>query len=133
MPDCRTFRDDLAAYLDRELGQSRRLEVVRHLEACPACREEASRLERSWEELSLAAPAAPSAGFRARFWERERASQAPLWPVLARALAGLTGAWALGVAAGLALHLRYSPPASPQLDRGLAPGLAHSYLRRTRS
>ncbi len=131
MNDCELIREDLVAYLDRELSQSRRLEVVRHIDACAACRGEAGRLSLAWEELSLAPATAPSAAFRGRFWERVRASERPLLPVLARALAGLAGAWALAVALGIALHARTHPPAAPGLERGMAPGLAQSYLRRT--
>ena len=38
--------DELAAYLDRQLGQQRRDRVEAHLEACPTCREELAEVAR---------------------------------------------------------------------------------------
>jgi anti-sigma factor (TIGR02949 family) len=39
MGDCRETLDKLYEYLDRELSQDEQLEVQRHLDDCPPCRD----------------------------------------------------------------------------------------------
>ena len=50
--DCDKMRDDLKAYLDRELPPWRRWSMARHLVSCAACRAEAKEMAQITEELT---------------------------------------------------------------------------------
>ena len=44
--------DDLKAYVDGELGTVRRMQVARHLTACPSCREKEQEMKRITQQLN---------------------------------------------------------------------------------
>lgn len=51
MTEHEQYQDDLKAYLDNELPLRRRLAVRRHVDSCPACREELLQMTQVMEEL----------------------------------------------------------------------------------
>ena len=51
MRDCDQMRDELKAYVDRELSPLRRWSVARHLASCDACRAEAKEMAQITEEI----------------------------------------------------------------------------------
>src|SRR5581483_4403199 len=65
--NCQIALENLDLYLDRELANGMREDVVRHLEACPGCaREMSSRLELRGRLKSAVNGVAPSAGLETR-------------------------------------------------------------------
>lgn len=57
------YREDLSAYLDRQLGPARMVEVEAHLMACEACREELASLEQMVLWLRQLPPVRPPRSF----------------------------------------------------------------------
>ncbi len=69
---CAEIREELTAWLDRELSPADARRVERHVEGCAACRREADALARTYELLGrLPVPSVP-AGFVQRFWKKAR-------------------------------------------------------------
>lgn len=73
--------DRLPRWLGAEMDAAERASVEAHLDACPACREEADALDAVWRELAAAEP---------------QAATASVWPaVRGRTVAG-SGGWFFG-------------------------------------
>ena len=81
--DCRETRDRLATYVDRVLPPGERIEVDRHLAACPPCRaaalaEEGARTVLRERALALrSAPLPPGLRSRCEAFAREHVKPAP--------------------------------------------------------
>lgn len=102
---CQQARQWFSALQDKELSQDREIRLKAHLDACPDCRAEYSRLEAAWAELGeLPAPSAPVA-FAGQVLERLDAG--PRWlnvlrplPRFAPSVASLGVMLLLGLVAG---------------------------------
>ncbi len=95
MTDCTHYADDLKAYADGELPVVRRAAVRRHLNRCPACREEIAAMTQLTEDLRASEPTdALDADLRARILDappvssRLLPSRPRLLPSIKWALAG---------------------------------------------
>jgi hypothetical protein len=123
MTDCTAMRDLLPAYLDHELSPDQRSALERHLEACPACQEEA-RLLRQDERLlrvTVGSPVAVQDRVTDRVWaairqeeERNTVPRTPWFAPVLRRLALSSGApgvatrpfaWGFGGVAAVAVLL----------------------------
>ena len=80
----------LQAYLDQELDQAEQQEVLSHLEQCPACQEELSRLESIFTRLDnlpeLALDKDLSTSVLAQLQEETKVSPAITWILVLEAL-----------------------------------------------
>jgi len=112
---CESIELLLAEYMGGELADADRERVARHLEECPACREELAREERLRQSFGAVAPAACPPGVTAAV----RAAIAGPAPARLALRRRLHPAWA-GAAAGLALAaavvvlVLVAPPRSPR-------------------
>jgi len=73
--DCSRTREELTAYLDGELGESRVAEVARHLELCPSCKLLARQLEAAGAVLEEIPEIEPAGDFTAKALERALATR----------------------------------------------------------
>lgn len=106
---CQEARQCFSALQDKELPKDRQLLLEAHLESCPACRAQYTRLDAAWAELGeLPAPSAPAA-FAGQVLERieGRLDAGPRWlnvlrplPRFAPSVAALGVMLLLGLVAG---------------------------------
>jgi len=68
--ECQEVKNNLSAYLDRELAPGLMKMIETHLEACPSCLQESRQMARAWDSLELAPKIEPSADFMSRFWTK---------------------------------------------------------------
>jgi len=102
---CHQARQWFSALQDKALPRDHQILLEAHLECCPACRAEYTRLDATWEELGeLPAPSAPAA-FAGQVLERLDAG--PPWlnvlrplPRFAPSVAALGAMLVLGLVAG---------------------------------
>lgn len=79
-------KDDLSAYLDKELNAEEMLAVEEHLKNCAECREEFTALQNTVQMLSSMEEVIPPASFRHKLFEKlEAADQKPKFSVQALA------------------------------------------------
>ncbi len=117
MTACRSYREDLMAYLDLELDASARREVEDHLSGCAGCSRELERLRQLDGALAALPQIEPSPQLTARFWARlaresdARSTVARLWDRLSlpRLLLGLGGAAAVATVALLLMRAAADP------------------------
>jgi len=74
MRDCDRMRDELKAYVDRELSPIRRWSVARHLATCDACRAEAKEMAQITEEIRPDETETLDPALRTRFIEEVSAA-----------------------------------------------------------
>lgn len=70
--NCAQVRENLAAYLDGELGKDEQALVEEHVAACKACRDEARRLSDAWTLLGRHLDLGVAPGALIRFKEKAR-------------------------------------------------------------
>lgn len=102
--NCENLKALLPEYWDGSASEADRLIVQAHLERCPACRAEAERLARLWQDLgALDDDAVPSPRLRARFYENLEAYRSGQSSAVAKLPRRVQPAWipALGIAAAL--------------------------------
>ncbi|MBF0504150.1 MAG: zf-HC2 domain-containing protein [Candidatus Omnitrophica bacterium] len=68
--ECREVKNNLSAFLDRELDPQFFKEIEAHLASCPGCLQESQQMARAWGLLDLAPTIEPSADFVSRFWTK---------------------------------------------------------------
>ncbi len=100
--ECRDIREQLSSYLDEELAPAQSVVITRHLEACPACRQEFQRWQEVWDLLLLPPETAP-AGLDRRILERLEPRPHSRWFNLALTASFLIGVF-LGGQLGLNLY-----------------------------
>jgi hypothetical protein len=66
--DCENTRHLLPDYLMKSIGESDRIELERHLEACPECRAECDEIAGVWAKMALLPDAEPGPNLRDRFY-----------------------------------------------------------------
>jgi len=122
MMKCRKINKLLAAdYLDGELHKDARAEVMRHLEACPRCREfEAAIRRAAVEPLRKAMPVSAPPGLHQRVMRRIRQEQVlgkarlsgPGWHILVHIPKTIYAASSLATVILIAAFLVYYPLAT---------------------
>jgi hypothetical protein len=105
--NCAQARENLAAYLDGELGKEQRLLIEEHVAACRACREEARRLSDAWKLLGRHLDLGVGPGALARFKEKARQKQ-PL--VVRRPSRFLVAAFAVAACLTIAVGVHIMRP-----------------------
>jgi predicted anti-sigma-YlaC factor YlaD len=73
--ECREVKNNLSAYLDRELDIRLTQEMENHLKSCPGCLQESQQMSRAWEMLDLAPQLEPSPDYMSRFWTKAAAQE----------------------------------------------------------
>ena len=68
--ECQRDPENIAAYVDGELGPAERAELETHLASCGSCRELAAAEQRLGELFAALEPIEPPGEFEARFWAR---------------------------------------------------------------
>src|SRR5437868_169096 len=109
MSGCHEIRDELKAYLDRELSAAEGARVRGHLDDCPDCRREMETMMRLGEKLSVVDQAVPRPELRARILAQlpdapptSSARRVPFWSFRWPAFALAAGSLAvIGLLAGL--------------------------------
>lgn len=100
--ECRDIREQFSSFLDGELPPARSVVISRHLEACPACRQEFQHWQEVWDLLLLPPETAP-AGLDRRILARLESRPPSRWLNLALAASFLIGVF-LGGRIGLSLY-----------------------------
>jgi hypothetical protein len=118
---CAEIRENLAAYLDGEIGGAPRRAMDDHFAACEACSGERRAQAAAWRLLEVAAPPAAPAGQRDRILARARTSGGGGGRVLPFRLPAAAAAAAVLLAAGGAFLLLKDRPVSDGIGAGDAP------------
>ena len=86
MNKCKRIRKYLPGFIEGEIEANLKLDIERHLRACPDCRKEKELLARSWAILESWPAVEPSPNFKARFWQEvealEHRREKISWPYL---------------------------------------------------
>jgi anti-sigma factor RsiW len=104
--ECDRNREEIAAFVDGELGPAAHAELESHLETCAGCRELVAAERRLGEMFAALPPVTPTGDFEARFWARvAREHDSAALGTVARIAAFFTlgRALALGALAAVAL------------------------------
>ncbi|MFI5314660.1 MAG: anti-sigma factor family protein [Myxococcota bacterium] len=121
--ECVRDHEEIAAFVDGELGPAERAELESHLGACAGCRDRVAA-QRQLAQMFAALPeVTPPGDFEARFWARV-AREAPSGGFAAglRRLLTPGRALVLGAAAAFALVLAIGLPRAPSSPTAPAPG-----------
>ncbi len=86
---CSPFREDMVAYLDRELPAARTRELEGHLQSCPECRAIAEEHREVWRLLDHYEPVGATEGFLPQVLARAGWSR----PSRGAAHSRISGAW----------------------------------------
>lgn len=72
---CPEIKNNLSAYLDRELDFKIMKEIEVHLGSCPGCLQESQQMASAWGLLDLTPQIEPSPDYVSRFWTRVAAQE----------------------------------------------------------